>query len=125
MKTITSFFLFFFCSYVLAQYNDNSFVLSKFEKENDNVKSMNELFDLNQSDTLLSLNNYKFIKLNGKNVTLYKTKQNQIIFKKEYNREELNKKLNFNFLFNLNPIELTIEEKDGKKLKLMMTMNTA
>ena len=118
MKIITSFFLVFFCTSVLAQYDVNSFVISKFEKENDNAKVINELFDLNQSDTLLSLNNYKFIKLNNKSVTLYKTKQNQIIFKKEYNRKELNKKLNFNFLFNLNPVELTINEVDGKKIEV-------
>ena len=118
MKIITSFFLVFFCTSVLAQYDVNSFVISKFEKENDNAKVINELFDLNQSDTLLSLNNYKFIKLNNKSVTLYKTKQNQIILKKEYNRKELNKKLNFNFLFNLNPVELTINEVDGKKIEV-------
>ena len=118
MKTIISFFLLFFCSYVLAQADVNSFVLSKFEKENNNWKTINELFDLNQSDTLLSLNNYKFIKLNDKSVTLYKTKKNQIVFKKEVSRIELNKKLNFNFLFNLNPIELTINEVDGKKIEV-------
>lgn len=116
MKTITSFFLLFFCSFVLAQADVNSFVLSKFEKENNNWKTINELFDLNQSDTLLSLNNYKFIKLNDKSVTLYKTKKNQIVFKKEVSRIELNK--NFNFLFNLNPVELTINEVDGKKIEV-------
>ncbi len=118
MKIITSFFLVFFYTSVLAQHDVDGFVLSKFEKENDKVQAINELFDLNQSDTLLSLNNYKFIKLNNKSVTLYKTKQNQIIFKKEYNRKELNKKLNFYFLFNLNPVELTINEVDGKKIEV-------
>ncbi|MGV9002664.1 hypothetical protein [Flavobacterium sp.] len=118
MKSILSFFLAFFCSYVVAQADINSFVLSKFEKENNNWKTINELFDLNQSDTLLSLNNYKFIKLNGKSVIVYKTKKNKIVFKKEYNRMQLNMKLNFNFFLNLNPVELTVNEVDGKKIEV-------
>lgn len=100
----------FLCLLTSAQGQVNKHSLSKFEKQNINIDNLVKKFNFKATDTLICLNQVKYISIKKDSIILYKIKNDKIIFKKTYSKIKLKNKLDTNFLFDLNPIELTFEK---------------